>query len=216
MAKRRAVGNLLALAVLGTLVTKPMHPYEIASVMRSRGKEGDLPVRWGSLYRVVQNLAKHGYVHPVQSERLGGRPERTVYGITDAGRAELVDWVRELIASPEQGVTGFTAGLSLLGALTPDDVAEALTRRVDALTRQIADGRAQVEHLSAELPPLFLVESEYGLAVLAADLRWARDLLAQITEGRMPGLEQWRAFTTTGAMSPELTALAERGTDPAS
>jgi len=214
MAKRRAVGSLLGLAVLGTVVTKPMHPYEIASVMRSRGKDGDLPIRWGSLYRVVQNLAKHGYLDPLPSERLGGRPERTVYRITDAGRAELFDWVRDLVASPEHGVTGFTAGLSLLGALGPDEAAAALAARIDALTRRIADGRAEVQRLSAELPPLFLVESEYTLAVLTADLHWSRDLLAQITDGRMPGLAQWRAYTSTGELSPELTALAERGTDP--
>jgi hypothetical protein len=55
LAKRRRVGNILALAVLATIVQRPMHPYEIASVLRARGKENDMPIKWGSLYTVVAN-----------------------------------------------------------------------------------------------------------------------------------------------------------------
>ena len=35
MAKRRKVRNLLGLAVLSTVTARPMHPYEMASLMRS-------------------------------------------------------------------------------------------------------------------------------------------------------------------------------------
>src|SRR2546426_6652917 len=101
MAKRRKVSNLLALAVLGVLVQRPMHPYEMASVLRARGKDQDLPIKWGSLYTVVRNLDKHGLLEAAESARQGGRPERTIYRITEAGRAELVDWTRELVSTPE-------------------------------------------------------------------------------------------------------------------
>lgn len=214
MAGRRAVDNLLALAVLGTVVTRPMHPYEMASVMRARGKDDDMPIRWGSLYRVVQNLAKHGFLRPLHSERQGGRPERTVYAITDAGRAELVDWVRDLVGSPDHGVTGFRAGLSLLGALHPDDVGRLLDDRVAELSRRVEAGQARLTALAAELPELFLVETDYELTVLEAELRWAQALAGRIHDGVLPGLEQWRAFATTGEVSPDVARLAERGTDP--
>jgi DNA-binding PadR family transcriptional regulator len=39
MARRRAVSNPLALAVLVTLSERTMHPYEMAATMRSYGKE---------------------------------------------------------------------------------------------------------------------------------------------------------------------------------
>src|SRR5437763_3152608 len=102
MAKRRKVANLLALAVLGTVVQRPMHPYEMASMLRERGKDKDLPIKWGSFYTVVRNLEKHGLIEATETARLGARPERTVYAITDDGRAELIDWVRELISTPER------------------------------------------------------------------------------------------------------------------
>ena len=100
--KRRRVGSLLALAVLAVVQERPVHPYEMASVLRARGKDQDMPIKWGSLYTVVGNLEKHGLIEVAGSERSGARPERTVYRITDAGRDELADWVRELLGTPER------------------------------------------------------------------------------------------------------------------
>jgi DNA-binding PadR family transcriptional regulator len=214
VAKRRKVANLLALAVLTTVMTKPMHPYEIGSVLRARGKDQDIPIKWGSLYRVVQNLSTHGFLRPTQTERRGGRPERTVYEITDDGRAEVVDWVSELIAQPEFGAFGFKAGLSFLAVLPPDVAADLLRQRTDALQAQVAAGRARLTALAAEVPRLFLVESEFDLTVREAELAWARGLLTEISQGSLPGLAQWREFYRTGQLPGELVKLAERGTDP--
>jgi DNA-binding PadR family transcriptional regulator len=105
----RKVANLLALAVLATVIQRPMHRYEVASVMRARVKDRDMGIKWGSLYTVVQNLEKNGFVEPVDVTRQGARPERTVYRITEAGRRELVEWTRELIAEPEAEHTRFVA-----------------------------------------------------------------------------------------------------------
>lgn len=69
MPRRRPVSNLLALAVLTVVVQRPMHPYEMASVLRSRGKDQDMPIKWGSLYTVVRNLEKHGLLEAVESGR---------------------------------------------------------------------------------------------------------------------------------------------------
>jgi len=61
-----------------------MHPYEMASVLKERGKDADMPIKWGSLYTVVANLEKHRFIEAVESVKDGGRPERTVYRITPA------------------------------------------------------------------------------------------------------------------------------------
>ncbi|PRX48982.1 hypothetical protein B0I33_10314 [Prauserella shujinwangii] len=45
------------------------------------------------------------------------RPERTVYALTDAGRRELRDWLRELVGTPEHEYPRFVAALSLIAAL---------------------------------------------------------------------------------------------------
>jgi DNA-binding PadR family transcriptional regulator len=211
VAQRRKVGNMLALAVLATVAARPMHPYEMASLLRARGKERDMPIKWGSLYTVVRNLERHGFLAVVESSRQGGRPERTVYRITDAGRHELQDWVRELLSTPEREQPRFEAGLSVWAVLDPDEVVGLLRRRLEQLDRDVAQEREALAQHGREVPRLFLVEAEYDLALRAAEAAWTRGLLDDLTSGAFPGLDQWREWHATGAIPPEIADLAERG-----
>lgn len=198
---RRPVGNLLGLGILATLVERPMHPYELASVLRERDKERDLAIKWGSLYRVVQNLERHGFIEAAESGRQGARPERTVYRITDAGREEAADWVRELLAWPAPEHPRFEAGLSVLGLLGPDEVTDLLQQRVERLEEQQAGQRAEAELHRRSVPRLFLLEREYDLAMRETELAWTRSLLAELTDGSFPDLEGWRAYHRTNGAS---------------
>ncbi|MBE1580935.1 PadR family transcriptional regulator [Amycolatopsis roodepoortensis] len=198
--KRRKVGNLLALAILSTLNERPMHPYEMASILKSRGKDRDMGIKWGSFYTVVANLRKHGFIEAVESGRDGARPERTVYRITDAGRDEMLDWLRELLAELAPEEPKFVAGLSVLGWLGPDEVTALFRTRLVALDEDIASTRAELARLLEEIPRLVLLELEYHLAIRVAEAEWVRSILGELTSGSMPGLAEWRAL------------LAERGT----
>jgi DNA-binding PadR family transcriptional regulator len=207
MAKRRKVNNMLGLAVLSTVMFKPMHPYEMATVMRERGKDQDMDIKWGSLYTVVSNLEKHGFLTATGSDRRGGRPERTVYAITDAGRAELKDWVRDLLGEPEPEFPRFMAALSVLGVLPPDEVAELLRQRLAVLEERLASDR---ERLAATgVPRIFLLEGEYDLAVRQAEADWVRSLLDEFESGSLPGLVAWRDFHRTGRIPPEMRELLD-------
>jgi len=55
---RRRVANPLAFAVLGSLSERPMHPYEISTMLRARGKDQSIKVNYGSLYSIVASLEK--------------------------------------------------------------------------------------------------------------------------------------------------------------
>jgi DNA-binding PadR family transcriptional regulator len=210
MAKRRKVGNLLALAVLSAVMERPMHPYEMASVLRERGKDRDMDIKWGSLYTVVRNMEKHGLLEATESVRQGGRPERTVYRITDAGREELVDWVSELISTPEREFFRFEAGLSVLVVLPPDEVATLLGRRLSLLEAEIAEGRESLERVTGEIPRLLLLEAEFDLAMREAEATWVRSLLGELTSGSLPELELWQRFHETGQIPQEVLDIAER------
>ena len=212
MAEKRKVANLMALAVLATVVQRPMHRYEMASVMRARGKDRDMDIKWGSLYTVVQNLEKNGYLEPIGVTRQGARPERTVYQITDAGRDELVGWTRELIAEPEAEHTRFIAGLSVLAVLNPQEVIELMRRRLDRLTETTDALRRQLEQAS-DVPRLFLIEDDYRIAMTRAEIDWTRSLLDELSNGTFPHLDVWRRWHESGDIPAEFTELAERGTE---
>ncbi len=120
MARRR--GNPLALAVLACLTERPMHPYEMAATMRTRGQDASIRLNYGSLYGVVETLLKRGLIEEQEVVREGRRPERTVYRITDDGRTEVDEWMAELLGTSAKEFPQFEAGLSLMGVLPPDRV----------------------------------------------------------------------------------------------
>jgi DNA-binding PadR family transcriptional regulator len=210
MAKRRKVSNLLALSLLTLLTQRPMYPYEMASMLRERGKDNSIKVNWGSFYTVVQNLEKYGFIEAVEVAREGRQPERTTYQITEAGRAELMDWLRELLSVPEREHTSFEAALGESAVLPPDELIDLLRQRLAALEE--ANGRLQaaLATLVTQLPRLFLIESEYYLAQRRAEEEWVRGLLKEFTGGAFPGLEAWRHFHATGEVPEDIQALLEQ------
>jgi DNA-binding PadR family transcriptional regulator len=210
MARRRKVSNLLALALLNTLMERPMYPYEMASMLRQRGKDNAIKVNWGSFYTVVQNLEKYGFIEAVEVAREGRQPERTTYRLTDAGRAELMDWMRELLSVPEREHTKFEAALGESAVVPPDELIDLLQQRLAALEEANTRIQAELETLVTQLPRLFLIESEYYLAQRRAEEEWVRGLLKEFTSGTFPGLDDWRRFHATGEVPDDVQALAEQ------
>jgi DNA-binding PadR family transcriptional regulator len=209
MAKRRKVGNLLALSLLTLLTERPMYPYEMAATLRERGKDQSIKINWGSLYTVVQNLEKYGFIETVEVAREGRQPERTTYQITDAGRAELKDWLRELLSVPEREYTRFEAALGESAVLSPDELIDLLRQRLAALEAANAQHQAELAALASQIPRLFLIESEYYLAQRLAEEEWVRGRLKEFTDGTFPGIDAWRLYHETGQPPDEVLALIE-------
>jgi DNA-binding PadR family transcriptional regulator len=207
---RRKISNLLALSLLNLLIERPMYPYEMAATLRQRGKDEAIKINWGSLYTVVQNLEKYGFIEAVDVAREGRQPERTTYQITDAGRDELKDWLRELIAEPEREYTRFEAALGECAVLPPNELAGLLRQRLDALDAAIAQHEAGLETWVAEIPRLFLIESEYHLALRRAEAEWIRGLLKEFTDGTFPRIREWQHFHDTGVPPADVLALMEK------
>ena len=209
MAKRRKISNLLALSLLTLLTERPMYPYEMAATLRERGKDQAIKINWGSLYTVVQNMEKYGFIEAVEVAREGRQPERTTYQITDAGRAELKDWLRELLSVPEREYTRFEAALADSAVLPPDELIGLLQQRLDALEAANAGHQAEINALTNQIPRLFLIESEYHLALRRAEAEWVRGLLKEFTDGTFPGIKEWQLYHDTGKVPEEILALVE-------
>jgi len=210
VAKRRKVSNLLALSLLNLLMQRPMYPYEMASTLRQRGKDQSIKINWGSLYTIVQNLEKYGFIEAVEVAREGRQPERTTYRITEAGRAELMEWLRELLGVPDREYARFEAALGEAAILPPDDLAALLRQRLDTLDAANAEQQAELETVESQIPRLFMIESEYYLAMRRAEADWVRALLKEFTDGTFPGLDDWRQFHQTGRLPDDVLALFEQ------
>ncbi len=198
MVSKRKVSNPLALAVMALLFERSMHPYEMVSTMRERNKHEAIRLRYSSLYSVVGAMEREGLVSELETRRDGRRPERTVYGITEAGRAEFLDWLRELLREPMKEYTQFAAGLSFLAALPPEEAAALLEQRVRRLEEEVEGMRSGMDDaMAGGLARLFLVEDEHELVLREAELSWVRGLVREIRGGTLGGLRGWEAFHST-------------------
>jgi DNA-binding PadR family transcriptional regulator len=209
MAKRRKVGNLLGLYLLSLLSQQPMYPYEMAQTLRYRGKDKNFPINWGSLYTVVANLAKYGFIEEAGTVREGRQPERTTYQITELGLAELRDWLTELLSVPEDESNGFVVALSEALILPPDEVIELLRTRLATLDKANAAQQSDLRQWVELLPRVLLIEAEYQLAMRVAQSQWLRGLLTELVEGTIGGIDGWRRMRETGEVAPEFEALDE-------
>jgi DNA-binding PadR family transcriptional regulator len=195
MKNPRKISSPLGLAVLVLLFEKPMHPYEMAATLKQRGKEQSIKLRYGSLYTVIGQLQREGFIETTGTERDGGRPERTTYRITDAGEAEMSSWLRGLLAEPVKEYPQFEAALSLLPALPPEDAQLLLAERLGRLEEQERQMQADLKVAAeANMPALFLVENEYALALMRAERAYVKGLVRGIETGELGGVEQWQQW----------------------
>jgi DNA-binding PadR family transcriptional regulator len=193
---KRKVSNPLALAVMALLYERPMHAYEMVTLMRERGKHESVRLRYSSLYSVVSALEREGLIVPRETVREGRRPERTVYEITGAGREEFLTWLRELLREPVKEYTQFAAGLSFLAALPPEEAIALLKERVRRLDVETGEMRSRLDAAMEQLnlPRLFLVEAEHELMLREAELGWVRGLVEEIETGALGSISEWRSL----------------------
>ena len=175
--------NPLALAMMSILAEGPMHPYEVASTLRTRHGEDAIKIRFGSLYSVIAQLAARGWIVAHATAQSGKRPEHTKYRLTDAGREALTAWMRELIATPVKEYPKFEAALCLMAVLEPADVTARLEERLTRLDASIAALRGDIDGVVAKgLDPLFVAEAEYRCAMLQAERDFCRKLARTLAE----------------------------------
>jgi DNA-binding PadR family transcriptional regulator len=206
------LSNPLALAVLTLLDERPMHPYEMSTTLRERHKEESIKLNYGSLYSVVTSLEKYGLITVKETVREGNRPERTIYAITDAGKLKMTDWLSDLISTPVREFTGFEAALSLMGALPPDEVIRLLDIRMNSLQTKHRAVQAVLNSMPTNFPQIFLIEGEFQLSGLTAEIGFVRKLLHDLKSETLTGVKGWRRLHElrgTDATPDEISAILQ-------
>ncbi len=194
-----------------------MHPYEMAATLKHRQKHESIKLRYGTLYTVIDQLVLRGLIRPKETSRGGKRPERTVYALTPAGRDLLGEWMRDLIAEPAKEFPLFEAALCLLPVLPPDEAVSLLRDRTVKLAGNIGQIEAEMTRMSGmtfeqikqpdqelpasllgqKFPAIFIVESQYRLALLKAEFEFVSNLVRNITEHGWGPVELWRNMQAT-------------------
>jgi DNA-binding PadR family transcriptional regulator len=170
------------MVLLALLMEAPMHPYRMQQMIKERGQDQLVNVaQRNSVYQALDRLVRDGLARPGGTAREPGRPERTEYEITEAGAATLRNWLITMLPTPAREFPEFPAALALMAILAPREVRSLLERRAEAVA-------AKADAIEAQAPPgmprLFLIEDEYRVAMLRAELAWLRSVIDDLAAGR--------------------------------
>jgi DNA-binding PadR family transcriptional regulator len=182
----------LGLMVLWQLYQEPSHVYGMQRMFEAQGKDRVVNVRSrASLYQAIDRLVRLGFVEVVETVHRQGYSDRVVYGITDSGRQVAREWLREMLSSTEGECPDFIAAVSVLFGLEPDDARAQLELRVERLAGRLAEAEREFAGAPAGLPRLFVLEEEYRITMLKAELEWLRGVIEDLGAGRLTWSEQW-------------------------
>ncbi|WP_439376718.1 helix-turn-helix transcriptional regulator [Amycolatopsis lexingtonensis] len=177
----------LGIAVLELLHEKPMHPYEMAQLMRERYVNTRVNVKAGSLYHTVERLRRDGFIEVVDTQRDGKRPERTVYGMTQTGLDEFNQRGRELLGDLAAEFPAYLTGLAVIDELGRETSLIELDHRVTRLRAAVAADQAVLQRLAEdETPPIYWLDWRYQCDHRKFELEWTERLLADLKSGRIP------------------------------
>jgi len=181
----------IALAALAMLYEAPMHPYRMQQLIKERGKDEVINVgQRASLYQTIGRLEREGLIRAQQVTRDENRPERTVYELTDAGRAITLDWMRQILSTPTPEFPEFPAAISFLPLLTPKDALRQLEVRALALQVEVGRIDQQCEQASA-VPRLFLLEMELLRATYETERAWVTSVIKDLRSGTLTWSKPW-------------------------
>jgi DNA-binding PadR family transcriptional regulator len=171
----------IRLFILGSLsASGPVHGHQIRQQAQSDRTDqwADVPV--GALYGALKRLANEGLVSEVRTERVGNRPERTVYEITPEGRRALAavrDAALRQLAMPNDP---FDLALAQSRDIPEEHLTQVVATRLAGL--KVAEAAAR---LQAETADPYLNEAErmiirHRIERAAAEVRWHEELLARM------------------------------------
>ena len=168
------------LLILGVLHRGDFHPYEIKRRLEAAMVECYIEVDVGTLYYAVRQLEKDGLIETVAQERVARGGMRTIYRITNKGRAEFREGLHQQFDM--EGPVGKT----LYGALLFLHLADRSTVE-DGIRRKIGRLDHLIEKLR-QMRPKFEAVTSTGSQHLVdhleqqrlLDRAWLQKLLAKI------------------------------------
>lgn len=174
--------NPVRLLILGLLAGGPMHGHQIRRTADMTGIENWGDVKVGALYGMLHRLEADGLIEEVRTEQRGNRPQRTVYAITDAGRAELAIHRDRALTQPFVQSSTVQTALKWPAGLDHDGLRDRLAQRRGALAAKLAelvasrDLHQREDHLSAAS----LAGYRRAELHLEAELTWQQELEAML------------------------------------
>ncbi|MEU4777083.1 PadR family transcriptional regulator [Micromonospora sp. NPDC023633] len=157
------------LTVLGLIIERARHGYDLEQVIERRGIRQWSDVGFSSIYYLLAKLEKRGLVHVPEAP--AAPKSRRVFHATVEGREVAARTALALIEEPQPARHPLLVGIANLPLLSDREYARALRTRLARVEARI--GAVQVaQQAQAPLPRPAREVFSYSLSLLEAERQW--------------------------------------------
>ena len=164
--------RLFVLATLDRL--GEAHGHEVTREAAVDRMETWAHVSQGALYSALRTCERDGLIHPVRTEQVGRFPARTVYALTDEGRAALEQARTGLPADP------FDLALSVCDGSDPATLRPVLERRLRHYTEALTGLQGEFRARAHRLEPTAVAVFQHVMLRHQTEITWHQQLLDQV------------------------------------
>ncbi len=173
----------IRLFILGSLAERgAMHGHALMLLAEQEHIDNWADFTSGAVYGAIKRLDAEGLISAERIERDGNYPERSVYGVTDAGREALASLRLEGLTTITMRPDPVDLALARLDPDRLDDLEQVLTDRVFELQRRLDDSTGHLDRIAHHLTVAERHVMRHQLLRLRAEVDWHHEFISALPE----------------------------------
>ncbi len=169
------------LVVLGLLSDNPRYGYEIKMII-DNVMSHIVDISSGSLYYGLKKLENNGFVRETGTERVGNRPERSVYEITEEGHRMLKRELPKVIFPHSRPIFPVNLGLYFFDAISEKEQCRRFKIK-EAYLRRILEYHLEVDaQTSEQIPPRHRFIMRHTIMLIEMEIAFCEEVLESLVD----------------------------------
>jgi DNA-binding PadR family transcriptional regulator len=199
------------LLVLGFLLERPMHGYEINQALKTEDVGIWFEISTAAIYYSLNKLRRLSMIAEAHSR--GSSGDKTIYHVTEHGRDQFFSGMESLLNSEKPIRTEYDLGIFMLNRLPKDQASDLLKKRITFL--QYLCEQLEQKYKEAEGRLLQQAILEHSRSVAKLDVDWLDNIRQQLEDADNCGADFESLMTLQDNLQdfhlPDLIKLIESG-----
>lgn len=177
----------MKLLILGLLMERDRHPYDIRQTIKQRNWNESFRLRDGSLYYAVDQLRDHGLIEAAEIVAVPGdnRPDKTIYRITEEGKAAFHKLLYEQLSQVSYPQHPLFLALPFVRYGDQEQIEQLLLKQLAACEERIKRMEAVLELKGIYLPTGSQMMIKGFKKFGETEREWLLELLEQARSGSL-------------------------------
>lgn len=169
-----------AIMILGLINEKPINAYEIIKKLKIMNVKWWYNIADSTVYATIKALEKKEFVYGT-SEKIGNMPDRIIYNITDKGKTEFLNTLRDCILKFDYDTNIFSIAAFFIDVFSIEEQITLLQNRLNILQAYKNGIENEIIKLEKnETPIIHIANTKRMVELINAEISGAKYILKTI------------------------------------